>query len=125
MLEFQNASIYRREKRILDDFNLTVPDGAIMGLVGSDSKAKSMILRRPAEARLPITGRFCWMASLFIRREAGHIRISDICPGSTGFYDLLRVDEYFELFLSLYKVNGRYRQKRMEEVRNCLASASI
>ena len=26
------------------------------------------------------------------------------------------MDEYFELFLSLYKVNGRYRQKRMEEV---------
>ena len=37
-------------------------------------------------------------------------------PREYGFYDLLRVDEYFELFLSLYKVNGRYRQKRMEEV---------
>ena len=37
-------------------------------------------------------------------------------PRDYGFYDLLRVDEYFELFLSLYKVNGRYRQKRMEEV---------
>ena len=44
MLEFQNTSIYRREKRILDDFSLKIPDGAIMGLLGSDSKAKSMIL---------------------------------------------------------------------------------
>ena len=34
MLEFQNTSIYRREKRVLDDFNLKIPDGAIMGTAG-------------------------------------------------------------------------------------------
>ena len=37
-------------------------------------------------------------------------------PREYGFYDLLRVEEYFELFLSLYKVNGRYREKRVKEV---------
>ena len=86
MLEFQNASIYRREKRILDDFNLTVPDGAIMGLVGSDSKAKSMILaaaqRKPG---FPITGRFCWMASLFYQERSRAYQNFGYMPREYGF----------------------------------------
>ena len=58
MLEFQNISIYRREKRILDDFNLKIPDGAIMGLLGSDSKAKSILFSLPVTetAGLRISG---------------------------------------------------------------------
>ena len=52
MLEFQNTSIYRREKRILDDFSLKIPDGAIMGLLGSDSKAKS-IKGKPIQSDKP------------------------------------------------------------------------
>ena len=56
MLEFQNTSIYRREKRVLDDFNLKIPDGAIMGLLGSDSKAKSMILAAASGSQEPDHG---------------------------------------------------------------------
>ena len=33
-----------------------------------------------------------------------------------GFYSLLKVEEYYELFLALYKVGGRYRSRRIEEV---------
>ena len=33
-----------------------------------------------------------------------------------GFYNLLKVEEYYDLFLSLYKVGGRYRSRRIEEV---------
>ena len=116
MLEFQSISIYRREKRILDDFNLKIPDGAIMGLLGSDSKAKSMILAAASGSRAPDYGQILLNGVSIYQGRSRSYQNFGYMPREYGFYDLLRVDEYFELFLSLYKVNGRYRQKRMEEV---------
>ena len=116
MLEFQNISIYRREKRILDDFNLKIPDGAIMGLLGSDSKAKSMILAAASGSQAPDYGQILLNGVSIYQGRSRSYQNFGYMPREYGFYDLLRVDEYFELFLSLYKVNGRYRQKRMEEV---------
>lgn len=116
MLEFQNISIYRREKRILDDFNLKIPDGAIMGLLGSDSKAKSMILAAASGSQVPDYGQILLNGVSIYQGRSRSYQNFGYMPREYGFYDLLRVDEYFELFLSLYKVNGRYRQKRMEEV---------
>lgn len=85
MLEFQNISIYRREKRILDDFNLKIPDGAIMGLLGSDSKAKSMILAAASGSQAPDYGQILLNGVSIYQAEAGLIRILDICPGSMVF----------------------------------------
>lgn len=116
MLEFQNISIYWREKRILDDFNLKIPDGAIMGLLGSDSKAKSMILAAASGSQAPDYGQILLNGVSIYQGRSRSYQNFGYMPREYGFYDLLRVDEYFELFLSLYKVNGRYRQKRMEEV---------
>ncbi len=116
MLEFQNTSIYRREKRILDDFNLKIPDGAIMGLLGSDSKAKSMILAAASGSQAPDYGQILLNGESIYRQRSQAYQNFGYMPREYGFYDLLRVDEYFELFLSLYKVNGGYRLKRMEEV---------
>ena len=116
MLEFQNISIYRREKRILDDFNLKIPDGAIMGLLGSDSKAKSMILAAASGSQAPDYGQILLNGVSIYQGRSRSYQNFGYMPREYGFYDLFRVDEYFELFLSLYKVNGRYRQKRMEEV---------
>lgn len=116
MLEFQNMSIYRQEKRILEDFSLQVPDGAIMGLIGSDNRAKSMLLAAAGGSQAPDFGRIVLDGvPVHLEREKSFMRFGYM-PGEYGFYDLLRVDEYFDLFLSLYRVNGRYRQKRMEEV---------
>ncbi|MDO5145563.1 MAG: ABC transporter ATP-binding protein [Eubacteriales bacterium] len=116
MLEFQNTSIYRQEKRILDDFSLRVPDGAIMGLLGSDNRAKSMILAAASGSQAPDYGRILLDdVPVYQNRNNSYLNFGYM-PKEYGFYDLLRVDEYFDLFLSLYRVNGRYRQKRMEEV---------
>lgn len=116
MLAFHNTSIYRRDKRILDDFNLQIPDGAIMGLLGSDSKAKSMVLAAASGSQAPDYGQILLDGVSVYKGKSGAFQRFGYMPREYGFYDLLRVDEYFELFLSLYKVNGRYRQKRMEEV---------
>ena len=87
-----------------------------MGLLGSDSKAKSMILAAASGSQAPDYGQILLDGVSIYQERSRAYRRFGYMPRDYGFYDLLRVDEYFELFLSLYKVNGRYRQKRMEEV---------
>ena len=41
MLDFQNISIQRKGKKVLDDFSLKAPDGVILALLGEDKEGKS------------------------------------------------------------------------------------
>ncbi|MCD8020081.1 MAG: ABC transporter ATP-binding protein [Clostridiales bacterium] len=116
MLEFRNISIYRQNRRVLDDFNLKVQDGTILGLLGSDNGARSMILSAASGSQAPDYGQILLdEVSIYGGKNKIYQKVGYM-PQEYGFYDTLRVEEYFELFLSLYKVNGRYRQKRMDEV---------
>lgn len=40
MLDFQNISIQRKGKKVLDDFSLKAPDGVILALLGEDKEGK-------------------------------------------------------------------------------------
>ena len=44
MLDFQNISIQRKGKKVLDDFSLKAPDGVILALLGEDKEGKSTLL---------------------------------------------------------------------------------
>ena len=102
MLDFQNISICRKGEKVLDHFNLKAPDGVILALLGEDKEAKSMLLKTASGGEKPEEGQI-YMDGISIYEEY-------------GFYNLLKVEEYYELFLSLYKVGGRYRSRRIEEV---------
>ncbi len=116
MLEYQNTSIYHRGKRVLDDFNLRVEDGAIFGLLGADNTAKSMILAAAGGIQAPNSGLILLDNESIYRENSKAYLKFGYMPKKNGFYDLLRVDEYFDMFLNLYKINGRIGQKRIEEV---------
>ena len=45
MLDFQNISIQRKGKKVLDDFSLKAPDGVILALLGEDKEGKSTLLK--------------------------------------------------------------------------------
>ena len=115
MLEFQNISLHKKRKKILDHFSLSLSEGTIFGLVGEDSLAKSAILQAAVGSIRPSAGK--------ILLDGESIHDSDTCYLKIGymsrkfdFYDQMTVGEYFELFLALYKVNGRYRNRRVDEV---------
>lgn len=116
MLEFQNVSIYRKEKRILHDFTLQMEEGTIFGLLGSDYRAKSMVLSAAGGGQTPDQGKILLDGVSVYQGRSDIYQSFGYMPREYGFYDLLRIEEYFELFLSLYKVNGRYREKRVKEV---------
>lgn len=116
MLEFRNISIQIKNKKILDNFSLTIPEGAIMGLIGSDGEARNQLLeiagggKKPSSGEIILNGVSMGGGKNYIYSHVGYM------PKQYGFHELLRVDEMFELFLSLYHINGRYRQRRIEEV---------
>ena len=46
MLDFQNISIQRKGKKVLDDFSLKAPDGVILALLGEDKEGNRRHLYR-------------------------------------------------------------------------------
>ena len=56
MLDFQNISIQRKGKKVLDDFSLKAPDGVILALLGEDKEGKSTLLKAASGGEKPETG---------------------------------------------------------------------
>ncbi|MBR5046729.1 MAG: ABC transporter ATP-binding protein [Eubacterium sp.] len=119
MLEFQNVNIYRKKRKIVDNFNLKLEDGEIFGLLGSDQDAKSAILQAAAGSIKPSYGEVLLEGEPVFSSDTAYLRIGYM-PRTYGFYEQLTVEEYFAVFLALYKVNGRYRSRRVDEVLNLL-----
>ena len=116
MLDFQNISIYRKGEKVLDHFDLKAPDGVILALLGEDKEAKSMLLKVASGGEKPEEGQI-YMDGISIYEEGRNAYCNfGYMSKEYGFYNLLKVEEYYELFLSLYKVGGRYRSRRIEEV---------
>lgn len=131
MLEFQNVTISRDNRKILDNLNIEIEEGLILGLLGADDAAKTMLLEAASGGQQPDSGQILLENESIYQEKTEAYLCFGYMPKEYGFYELLRVEEYFELFLSLYKINGRYRQKRMEEIfslfqlekyRNCFIS---
>lgn len=118
MIEFQNITVKEKEKKILDDLSLVIPDGVIMGLVGSDDAAKSCLLSLAGGVRRPDEGQLLFEEEPALNDEAddGFYEMVGYMPGKYGFYELLSLEEYFEFFLTLYRVNIRYWERRMESI---------
>ena len=116
MLDFQNISIQRKGKKVLDDFSLKAPDGVILALLGEDKEGKSTLLKAASGGEKPETGDI-YMDGISIYEKGRNAYCNfGYMSKEYGFYSLLKVEEYYELFLALYKVGGRYRSRRIEEV---------
>ena len=45
MIEFQHVYKFLGKKQVLQDVNLTIPDGSVFGLIGENGAGKSTLLR--------------------------------------------------------------------------------
>lgn len=116
MLEYRNLSVQTKTKKILDNISLYLEEGSILGLLGSDEEAKTMMLQVAAGCVKPTKGGvFLNRESLTAEGNQAYINVSYM-PRNYGFHEMLSVSEYYELFASLYRVNGRYQERRIEEV---------
>ena len=118
MVEFQNITVKDKNTTILNDLSLVIPDGVVMGLVGTDNAAKSCLLSVAAGVRAPDSGQvFLDDEPLEYGDKAEETYdLIGYMPGKYGFYDQLSLNEYFEFFLSLYRINPRYWDKRTQTI---------
>ena len=101
MLDFQNISIQRKGKKVLDDFSLKAPDGVILALLGEDKEGKSTLLKAASGGEKPETGDI-YIDGISIYEKGGNAYCNfGYMSKEYGFYSLLKVEEYYELFLAL------------------------
>src|SRR5207248_10565870 len=73
--------------RALDDLNLTVRAGEVMGLLGPNGSGKTTALRlvmgflRPTSGRATVAGHDCWADSVRARRHISYL------PGELRLYE--------------------------------------
>lgn len=118
MLKFQNVTIHDQnliKTKLIDHATFSIEDGSIVGLIGTDHRAKSALLYAASGAKKPDRGQIYLNDVPLYPNSDKYMEIGYL-PGNGQFYEQITVEEYYELFLALYKVNGRYRHRRIEEV---------
>ena len=116
MLEYQNVSIEEKKEICIDNLSMKVPDGAILCLVGGDHRGRDMLTEAGAGNRRPDSGRILIDdMDLYEETDQLYSRIGYM-TGYPGNYHDITVYEYYEMALSLYRIKGRNRRKRIEKV---------
>ena len=116
MLEFQNLTIRRDNRTILDQLHMEIPPGTILGLVGPDDDAKTTILRAAAGIEYPSEGDVLLDGdSVFDKKSGAWMRYGYMSKDHVLFHQL-KLFEYYEMYLSLYKIRGRIARIRIEDL---------
>ncbi len=111
-LEIDGVSCRFGTTEAVRDVSLTVPQGAIFGLVGSDGAGKSTLLRmvatmlRPAKGRIRIGGRDAVAEKAAVKGLIGYM------PQRFGLYQDLTVEENMDFFMNIFGIGGADRKAR-------------
>ena len=111
-LEIEGVSYRFGTTEAVRDVSLTVPQGSIFGLVGSDGAGKSTLLRmvatmiRPAAGRITIGGRDAVADKTAVKGLIGYM------PQRFGLYQDLTVEENIDFFLNIFGITGAERKAR-------------
>jgi ABC-2 type transport system ATP-binding protein len=96
----EHLSVARGGRRppILDDLNLSVPEGASLGLIGPNGSGKSTLLRvlvgliRPTAGRVVVGGVDVSQDAVKVRRRVGYV------PEQFGLYPRLSIHQHLEFY---------------------------
>ncbi|RLS81828.1 MAG: ABC transporter ATP-binding protein [Planctomycetota bacterium] len=107
----------------LNDLNLTLNAGQILGLIGPNGAGKTTTIKilvgliRPTSGKASIAGVDCVSDASKIKRMVGYM------PDTFGSYDNMRVREYLDFFGAAFGIAPRIRAKRIEEVMETTGTA--
>ncbi len=116
MIEFVKVSLTRNKQTCLQDLNLEIQDHQVFGVFGSDQTSRSMLLKAAAGIEEPDKGRVLVNTENVYDPQSEAYKLSGFMQNHFGFYGQLTLEEYYEMILSLYKIYGRNRRSRLEEV---------
>ena len=101
----------------LDDVNVDVPQGEILGLLGPNGAGKTTLIKILTTLLSPTNGK-AWVDGLDIDTQAAEIRqrINMVSGGETSGYGLLTVRENLWMFAQFYGIDYKTTGRRIAEM---------
>jgi len=100
----------------LSDVSLTVPKGAVVGLVGPDGAGKTTLIRLATGLLLPDTGTVSVFGYDCNHQVANVHDLIGYMPQRFGLYEDLSVAENLNLYADLHSVDRSQREQRFHEL---------
>jgi ABC-2 type transport system ATP-binding protein len=110
----ENVSRHFNEVEAVQNIHLSIKQGQIFGLVGSDGAGKSTLLRmiatmiKPSSGRIFIDGMDVLTQSVLIKSLIGYM------PQRFGLYQDLTVQENLDFFMDIFGISGPERTRRRD-----------
>ena len=114
-ISIKNVSMRFGEVEAVHDVTLSVDEGTIFGLVGSDGAGKSTLLRMVATMIPPFSGDIL-ISTLHVVRDKKRVKpLIGYMPQRFGLYQDLTVDENMIFFMDVFNVPRKERARRREK----------
>ena len=114
MIELENVTKLYHQIAAVQDLNLTVEDGEIMGIIGHNGAGKSTTLKmilglmEPTSGQVRVMGRDMAKESTYVKQFVGYL------PEESPLYENMTVTEYLMFFAELYRLNKRQAVERID-----------
>jgi ABC-2 type transport system ATP-binding protein len=104
------------EFRALDDLNIHVERGEILGFIGPNGAGKTTTIKILVGLSRPTSGN-AWIAGVNCSQQASRIKhLVGYMPDRFGSYDNMRVREYLDFFAAIFGISAKARKTRIGEV---------
>ncbi len=114
-ISIENVSMRFGEVEAVRDTTLSVEQGTICGLVGSDGAGKSTLLRIVATMIPPVSGKIM-IGGLDVVKDKQRVKpLIGYMPQRFGLYNDLTVDENMRFFMDVFNVPREERRRRREK----------
>ncbi|MCF8563276.1 ABC transporter ATP-binding protein [Alicyclobacillus tolerans] len=115
MIHTQNLTKKYGRFHAVQNFNLTVRQGTVFGLVGENGAGKTTTLSMLATLTSPTSGT-AYINGYEVTRQAKGVRQSlGYMPDAFGVYDDITVEEYLEFYADCYKVDRNVARRRASD----------
>ncbi|MHB0911832.1 MAG: ABC transporter ATP-binding protein [Armatimonadota bacterium] len=116
MLRIENLTKEYPKLVAVDNLNLTLQPGDIMGFIGPNGAGKTTTIRMVATLLKPTAGT-AYVDGIDVSLEPEAVRpLIGYMPDFFGMYDDVRVWEYLDFFAAAYRIHIKKRARTIDEV---------
>jgi len=116
LLEVKNLSRHFGTLKAVDDVSFSVAAGTILGFIGPNGAGKSTTMRILATLDVPTTGDVMLEGRSAVDHPDKARPLIGYMPDRYGTYDDMTVLEFLDFFARAYKLRGRERKDRVDQV---------
>jgi ABC-2 type transport system ATP-binding protein len=120
MIELINVSKRYRDDIAVDNLNLTINDGEIMGIIGHNGAGKSTTLKMILGLLAPTSGQVRVMGHDMAKNSAAVKQHIGYLPEESPLYENMTVTEYLTFFSKIYNLPKAQAKARIAELLDSL-----